>query len=351
MGQDFTEKSSGENPFVSIVIPTCRDEQTLNKCLFSLLNQDYPKDRYEIILVSKNKLNLNIGASGKDKIKVICGVDYANSRNIGVAEARGELVAFIDDDCQVEKEWISRAVPYFKDEKVALIGGPAVPPKSKEFNYRVGGYLMASYFATGFGSCRYGVASDVYEAEEYSLLTANNFLRKDVFKKVGGFDTNQVPSEENDLYFRIKKIGYKLLYVPEISVWHSSKPIFLPLAGKIFFYATGRGLLMARKPETIRFLYLIPPIFTVTLLGLFALSFFSEPIFYFLTWFLALYLLWNTANAFYIFFKFEKNPLVFLSSFPATFLIHISYGSGVFKGLYKFISLARNGKTGTKNKN
>ena len=341
MGSNFIVKSSEENPFISIVIPTRRDERTLNNCLFALLSQDYPKDRYEIILVSKNNLNLNIGATAEDKIKIICGVDYANSRNVGVSRAKGEIIAFLDDDCRAEKEWISGAVPYFKDEKVALIGGPAVPPKNKEFRYRMGGYLMASYFATGFGSCRYGAAPDVYEAEEYSLLTANNFLRKDIFEKVGGFDTSQVPSEENDLYFRIKKTGYKLLYVPEVSVWHTAKPIFMPLAGKIFFYATGRGLLMARKPETIRFLYLIPPFFALTLFGLIALSFFSKSIFYFFIGFSAFYLFWNATNAFYIFFKFEKNPLVLLSSFPATLLIHLGYGLGVFKGFYNFIFLSR----------
>ena len=332
-------KLKKEYPFVSVIIPTWRESRILKQCLNSLITQDYPKNKFEIILVSKENPNIENFETKGIKISLILGdFNCAQARNEATKIAQGEIFAFVDDDCVSPKEWILRAVKFFDKEEVGLIGGPALPFEKEPFRYRLGGYLSKSFFVGGFLSNRYKILPSVHESNNYDLILANNFVKKSVFEKVRGFNKDQVPSEDYDLYYRVKRAGYKLLYVPEIFVWHRSKPIFLPWAEKIFYYATGRGVLMARNPKIIKPIFFLPSFFVMIFIGLFVISLFFKIFFYLWLGFISLYILWNIINAFYIFFKFEKNPLVLLLSLPATFLIHCSYGLGILFGFYKFIS-------------
>jgi len=320
-------------PFISIIIPTIRANDILEQCLDSLAKQDYPKNKFEIILVSKEKLSLDPGSS----IKTIFGIEFVHARNKGVEASRGELIAFVDDDCVIPRDWISKAVKYFQDDQVAVIGGAALPLKEDVFHYRVGGYLLASSFTSGFASSRYKVLNKVYEAEEYSLIAANNMLRRDVFNSISGFNPEQALSEENDLYFRLKEKGYKLLYVPEIFVWHRAKPIWMPILRNVFFYATGRGVLMGRKPRSIRIVYLVPTMFAFGVVA-------SPVLLSFVPAFLPLFVpvavvygLLNSANAVSVLWKNEKNPLVVIAMFVMTPFLHFAYGVGILYGLYLFV--------------
>ena len=322
-------------PFVSIVIPTRRGSDILNRCIDSLLKQDYPADAFEIILVSKEKL----GIQKKEKISTISGVDFVDARNEGVKNAKGQLIAFVDDDCIMPEDWMSKAVPYFQDPKVGVIGGPALPFERDEFSYQVGKYLLGSVFTSGFASIRYKLQKSVQEVQEHGLIAANNVIRKDVFESVSGFDREQVLSEENDLYFRIKEQGYKLLYVPEIFVWHRAKPIVLPLLKKVFFYATGRGVLMVRKPKTFRLLYLIPTFFLLGSVFLPLVSLFFGGVFIVLTFLVfLLYLVLNFLNSLFVFLRYQENPLAGPLVFFLTPVLHYTYGIGVVYGVYLYLT-------------
>lgn len=320
-------------PFVSIIIPTARGGEVLAKCLDSLEKQTYPKELFEVILISEHtKLSLKEDA----RLKILYGIDYANSRNKGAELAQGELLAFVDDDCIMPEDWMAKAVRYFDDAEVAVVGGPALPFKQDDFRWRVGGYLLASPFACGFASSRYTLSEKSYEAQEYNLLTANNFVRKDTFNSVSGFDAAQELSEENDLYFRMKQRGYKLLHVPEIFVWHRAKAIARPILQSIFFYATGRGVLMMRKPKSIKIIYLIPTLSVVLGMALLILAFFELRFLSALLMLTLLYGILDILNSMLIFLKHEKNLFVVLSVFFMTPLIHIVYGLGILYGVWLF---------------
>jgi len=322
-------------PFVSIVIPTRRGSDILKRCLDSLFKQDYSADAFEIILVSKEKLDIQ----KRERISTISGVDFVDARNEGVKNAKGQLIAFVDDDCIMPEDWMSKAVPYFADPKVAVVGGPALPFQRDEFSYQVGKYLLGSAFTSGFASTRYKLQKNVQEVHEYGLIAANNVIRKDVFESVSGFDAEQVLSEENDLYFRITQQGYKLLYVPEIYVWHRAKPIVLPLLKKVFFYATGRGVLMVRKPKTFRLLYLIPTSFALGSIFLPLASLFFGGAFIVLTFLVfLLYLVLNLLNSLFIFLRYREDPLVIPLVFFLTPVLHYTYGIGVVYGAYLYLT-------------
>lgn len=325
---------SPTQPFISIIIPTRRELTVLRRCLDSLLNQNYPQDKFEIILAPEEKLEIEESA----RIKIIYQTSYANSRNLCAKAAKGEIFAFIDDDCLAPSDWLARGVKYFTDEKIGLIGGPVLPPEEEsELTYRIGGYLLASLFVSGFASGRYRRLARPFPAKAYHLLTANNFISKKAFMAVAGFDERLFQSEETDLYFRLQEKGYQLLYIPETFVWHRARPVFLPLINKTFSYAAGRGILMAKKHNTIRLIYLIPTAIAAAAIVLMALSFVYKTFLFILLAISASYILAVIGNSAYLFLKREKQLLVFLYSLVETSLIHFTYAIGIPFGFLKYI--------------
>jgi len=324
-----------KKPFISVVIPTWRESRVLKRCLSSLLAQDYPQDKFEVILVGKE--NLRVNNKRIKFVKIGKNVNHAQARNIGVAKAQGKIIAFCDDDCVLPQNWLSTATPYFSQNKADLIGGPALPPKNAPFPYRLGGYLSGSRFAVGFAASRHCKLFPEQEANEFDLILANTFIRKTVFEEFGGFDKNQVPCEENFLYAMVKNNGYKLLYVPNIACIHPAKPIILPWARKIFFYATGRGQLSARAFETFHIQYLIPTFFIFSLLLLALLSPFSLLAFSYLLAIILVYTAITLVNALRIFLIFERNPKILITTPITTFVIHSTYGLGFLNGLFRYL--------------
>lgn len=324
-----------DKPFISVVIPTWRKNKILTACLDSLLGQNYPQNRFEIILVSQKRmkpLNKRIKTLQIEK-----GKNHAEARNLGVSLARGKIIAFCDDDCLLPKDWLLTAASYFTSKKADLIGGPALPPQKTPLRYRLAGYLAGSRFVVGFAAPRHRCFYPERPANEFDLILANTFIRKNVFDKFGGFNKDQVPCEENFLYAKLNKNGYHLLYSPSIACTHPAKPIFIPWAKKIFFYATGRGLLVARAPETFHYQYLIPTLFIFSFFTLLVFSPFSLWAFSYLLAILLVYFLLTLLNSFYIFLKFERNPLILLVSPMATFIIHWAYGLGFLNGLFLYL--------------
>lgn len=323
---------------ISVIIPTWRDDKSLTNCLNSLLAQNFSSS-FEIILARKKKLNIK-----NNKISVVkigSRVNHAQARNIAAAKARGEILAFCDDDCILPVNWLQTALKYFEKNKADLIGGPVIAPKNTPFPYRLSGYLAGSRFTVGFAAHKFTSFAEK-EARDSDLILANNFIRKSVFDKVGGFDKYQVPCEENLLYEKVRKNGYKLLYVPKLACTHPAKPIFLPLARKIYFYATGRGLLIARAPQTFHFQYLIPSLFVITLVSLTIASPFSHLALLLVSSILLIYFLLTILNSLLIFIRLERNIAVFLVAPIATFIVHCTYGLGFLNGLFRYLLKKRN---------
>lgn len=123
-------------PFVSITILTHNCEQTIKKCLSSVFDADYPRDRYEVIIVDSgsNDRTLEIVKEFPiDKIIVKKGISRGHARNIGVQEARGEIVAMVDSDHeQTSEDWLTTIVRQFNDPRVALVRVPDRIPLPSE---------------------------------------------------------------------------------------------------------------------------------------------------------------------------------------------------------------------------
>ena len=216
-------------PFVSVVVPTLNRKKYLEACLKSLLDLDYPKSMLEIIVVDggssdgtglmlmENFRNCKIIFERRD------GISFA--RNSGGEIARGEIIAFTDDDCVVDKNWLKNLMTAFKDETIAAAGGPNFLLHPDLFPTKFINSPTLGVFSLGNEKC----------SVEF-LITANFAIRTDLFKNIkfdvlfGRRQTSIYKWEEDvELCLRLINLGYKLIYVPTAKVYHNISPVRIRL--------------------------------------------------------------------------------------------------------------------------
>lgn len=240
----------------TIVIPIKDPGKHLYETLNHCLTLDYPY--YEIIVLPDNKAELPVSANN---LRVIPTgpVPPSQKRDLAIAHAYGNVLAFIDDDAYPRKDWLKNATPYFEDGNIAGIGGPAVTPSSDTVWQRASGHVLSSWIGSGPHSYRY-TPKRMREVDDYP--TCNLLVRKSVLEKVGGFDTKYWPGEDTKLCLEIiKKLGKKMLYVPDVLVYHHRRPLFRPHLKQIWNYSVHRGFFAKKYPETsLRFSYFLPSI-------------------------------------------------------------------------------------------
>ena len=184
-------------------------------------------------------------------------VSPGKKRDIAVKCAKGDILAYIDDDVFPDKAWLKEAVKNFAAPEVAAVGGPAITPPLDSFLQRVSGRIYESIAVSGNFRYRY-VAGKRRYVDDYP--SCNFIVRKSVMEETGGFNTDFWPGEDTKLCLDItKKLGKKIVYDPKVLVYHHRRPVFMPHLRQIASYALHRGYFVKRYPQTsLRISYFIP---------------------------------------------------------------------------------------------
>jgi len=263
-------------PLVSIIIPAHNEEATIGKCLASLENLDYPSDNLELILINDGSTDgtKKIMESFVQSSRFHCtyleteGVGAPKARNVGLTHAKGDYVAFTDADCVVERKWLKNLIKNFGVAEIVGVGGPNITPDDDtEFAKCVGTVLT---FLSKPGS-RYASNPDK-PMEIFHNPTCNVVYRKKVIEEVGGFNENLVNCEAEELDYRIRERGYKLLYTPDARVYHYRRPTYKRFARMAYSYALGRMQAIKQHWKMGRWFHYTPPAIIAVILVLLVLS-------------------------------------------------------------------------------
>jgi glycosyltransferase involved in cell wall biosynthesis len=205
-------------PFVSITIPTKNNEDVIGGCMESLINLEYPKESYEIIIVDGHSTDKTVEIATKYGVKVFYeeGGSRASACNVGIMHVRGDYVAFTDADCIVDKRWLKNSLKYFSDEKIAGVGGPNIVPEDVvPFGKAIDFVISHSIFSAGATYAKkLGTPSEVA-----SIGGCNSIYRTKILKQV--FPIDEITTAEDDLLnYRIRMMGFKLIDAPDVFVWH-----------------------------------------------------------------------------------------------------------------------------------
>lgn len=199
----------------------------------------------------------------RTKIIETGNVGPAQKRNLALKHSRADILAFLDDDAYPREDWLINAVRHFADGDIAAVGGPAVTPSSDTFFQRVSGAVFLSKAGGGFPE-RYWPEGKIREVDDWPSV--NLLVRRDVFEKIGGFNSDYWPGEDTKLCLDIVKTGGKILYDPDVFVWHHRREGLIRHLRQIGRYGVHRGFFAKKLPETSRkFNYFIPSLFVLYL--------------------------------------------------------------------------------------
>jgi len=214
-------------PAVSVVIPAHNEEKSIASCLESVLGIDgYPHK--EVIVVDDASNDDTSEILKRFPVTVIRNEKPAgpsSARNIGVREAGGEIIVFIDAHCIVDDpEWIQKFLRFFRDPDIGAVGG---------------------YFRRRPSERGPSLTFRPVSGQRRLVKSANAAYRKVVFEQVGGFDPSMEWGGDEALTYKVHRSGWKVVHSRDIVVVHSEK--IWPI-GKAFFYGTCYFQLRKRYP-------------------------------------------------------------------------------------------------------
>jgi succinoglycan biosynthesis protein ExoA len=298
----------------SLVIPLAPGRNA--EIVDSIKELNYPKKEYEVIIRE--------------------GLNPSENRNNGAKVAKGEIIAFLDDDAVVDINFLKDAEEFFKKYKeIDIVGGAQLTPKWQKGFPKIAGYALSSKFGAWKMGTRYSLRELNLDADETMLTSANLFCRKEVMKKIQ-FDPKLFPGEDPKFVEDAKKAGFKVAYSPNLILYHKRRETVRAMIKQISSYGRTRTDKESFANTLKKPFFLIPLLFCVylslTLLFIFLELFNLQIISNFILFFpLGLYLVLDLFFTFYESIKNKNALAIFLLPFIFP-LIHISYGIGMIQG-------------------
>jgi glycosyltransferase involved in cell wall biosynthesis len=224
-------------PFVSVVVPVRNGERTLDPCLRSLIAQDYPPDRHEILVVDNASADRTPEIIDRYPVRRLDeprrGV--SNARNRGIEEARGEIVAFIDGDCVAVPGWLRKLVEPFADPEVGCVGGELQHAAAQTPAQRQATRLLGRWQQFAFSS------------KPPYAITANAAFRRSVFDEIGRFDPRMTRAQDVEIGLRFSRQSHLRLAFGEGAIArHEHRPSQLGFFRQQLGWAYGAGLVGAK---------------------------------------------------------------------------------------------------------
>ncbi|MBN1850283.1 MAG: glycosyltransferase [Deltaproteobacteria bacterium] len=215
----------------SIIVPTHNTANTLDYCLKELVKQEIQNGLYEIIVVDDGSIDNSLTIAKHYPVKILENVTqrgaYA-SRNIGIRNASGEILIFIDATCYPEHDWLSKLINGFTHEDIGCVAGQilsAVPATiAQHFSKDKDTHNMNRFF----------------KKETPFFAGGNVAIKRDVFKRIGLFDESLKSGGDGDFSLRInldKK--YRIVYQPSACVYYHHREYISSLFKQAYKYGTG----------------------------------------------------------------------------------------------------------------
>ena len=250
-----------DKPFVSVINPVRNTERTLKKCLESLIDLDYPKEKLQFIFADGGSTDstVRIIRDWQTRYPQIILVEVANckspgqARNAALKVAGGDYILFTDGDCLVHKDWVNKILePFFKDPKIGMVGGEIHTERTDDNDVEI--YCEQTGFLSVSGRCRL-TSAGYYPNIEKDLphevngnihspffATANAAVSKDAADAIGREFWHEITNEDVDFSIRINQKGFRLFFQPAAIVEHIHRMSLKDYNKQLFGYGFGHPL-------------------------------------------------------------------------------------------------------------
>ncbi len=222
-------------PFFSIIVPTFNRPEALTACVQAIRQLDYPGDRFEVIIVDDGSpipvKTSGYARPGEVMITVLRQVNAgpASARNTGAQHAKGEILAFTDDDCIPTPQWLKEMAQSFNDAPTGLVGG-----------WTINGLVNNLYSIASQMIVEVAYAYFLIRNSDLRFFSSNNMaISAKLFHESGGFNSSFRTSEDREFCARWIRQGHTLVYTPKAIVHHYHHLTLTAFCRQHFSY--GRG--------------------------------------------------------------------------------------------------------------
>ena len=235
-----SQPNSGHSPTISVIVCTYNGTATLRSCLESLQRLRYAS--FEVLLIDDGSTeDIASIAAAFPRVRYLrqehAGLSAA--RNLGIREACGEILAYTDDDCLADEDWLLHIAAGFDDPQWVACGGPNIPPVPRN--------QAEAIVAAAPGAPAHVMLND---SEAEHLPGCNLAIRKAVLEAIGGFrETYRTAGDDVDVCWRLREAGGRLRFMPGAMVWHHRRRSFSAYLRQQRGYGHAEALLMKDHPQ------------------------------------------------------------------------------------------------------
>ncbi len=226
-------------PTISVVICAYNAERTMHACLESLMALRYPS--YDVIVVNDGSRDATLEIAQRfPQVRIISQENQGLSaaRNVGIAAATGEFVAFTDSDCVVDPDWLTYLSHAFVHGGFVAVGGPNLPPPEES--------RTAACVAASPGGPTHVLLND--QVAEH-IPGCNMAFRTEVLRQIGGFDAVfRAAGDDVDLCWRLQNEGHVIGFSAAAMVWHFRRNTVKAYLRQQMGYGAAEALLFFKHP-------------------------------------------------------------------------------------------------------
>ena len=321
-------------PEVSLVIP-CRNEQThIAKCLDSIFANDYPKDRMEILVVdavSTDRTWETLAEYQRNwpQIRILDNPGKLTpiAMNIGLRQARGEVILKIDAHSTYPRDYISKCMESLTQFQADNAGGIwRILPGNETATAEAIALALAHPFASGNAYVKVGA-----KETRWADSTAFGCWKREVLEKIGGWNEKLAGSSDMDLNARLKDAGGRILLVPDIQINYYADSNFRSFWKHNFADGVWATYVLKFRSKAWAWRHWVPMSFLLSLLATGCLAFLSPVFGVIFTSILGCYVFANVASSIQI--SPRKKSIQCLPLLPLAFGIrHFAHGIGALYG-------------------
>lgn len=324
-----------EYPFVSALIVTRNEQKYIRRALLSLINQTYPSNKYEIIIVDGESTD-DTSVITEELIKEYKTDSFemrllknpkrilASGWNIGIKDAKGVYVVRIDAHAEASEDFIEKSVRTMENVRDAVCVGGRLITKAMDGDNDVVSKVLSSPFGVGNSSFR------VSDTAGYSDTAVYGLYKKSIFDELGYFDERYIRNQDIELHSRIRSVGGKFYFNPEISCVYYSRNSVRKMVKQGFENGRWNMVLLKNHGSALRLRHLVPFAFVLYIIISLLLGFWSKWFWVLCLGVIALHMLIGLYAAFRKTRKLNEvlvMPILFL-------LLHLSYGTGYLAGIF-----------------
>ncbi len=254
-----------DQPFVSVVIPMRNERGWIERSLAAVLAQDYPRDRFEVLIADGqsddgSEQYLRRIAEKDPRVRVLSnpGRIVPVGLNIAIRAARGEIIARVDAHTLIAPDYLRRGVEILQRSGADGVGGPMVA---------IGGGVVGDAVARAMAS-RFGIGAAFHfeEREGDADTVYMGMWPRRLFSRVGLFDEELVRDQDDEMSYRIRKCGGRLILAPAMRSQYQNRQSWRRLARQFYQYGYWKVRVLQKHPRQMSVRHFLPPLFDAGLI-------------------------------------------------------------------------------------